>query len=71
MVMVAELAAILQSMDKIQKLGLRSVSPTASPLDPRHALRSDEPARCLTQEEALRNAPEKVDGFFAVPRLDR
>lgn len=68
--MVAELGAILQSVERIQDLDLRGVPPTASPLDLRNALRPDEPARCLTQEEALRNAPEKADGFFAVPRLD-
>jgi aspartyl-tRNA(Asn)/glutamyl-tRNA(Gln) amidotransferase subunit C len=68
--MVVELAAILQSMERIRELDLRGVPPMASPLDLRNALRPDEPARCLTQEEALLNAPEKADGFFAVPRLD-
>ena len=68
--MAAELGAILQSMERIQELDLRGVPPMASPLDLRSALRPDEPAGCLTQEEALLNAPEKVDGFFAVPRLN-
>ncbi len=62
--MSAESGAKLEGMQKIRKRDRREVSPTANPL------RLDEPAPCLTQEEALRNAPEKADGFFAVPRLE-
>ena len=62
--MSAEPGAILEGMKKIRKLDRREVPPTANPLRPA------EPAPCLTQEEALRNAPEKADGFFAVPRLE-
>ena len=68
--LVAELGAILRSVERIQEIDSRGVQPTASPPRLRNALRPDEPTRCLTQEEALRNAPEKADGFFAVPRLD-
>jgi aspartyl-tRNA(Asn)/glutamyl-tRNA(Gln) amidotransferase subunit C len=32
-------------------------------------LREDEPRPCLTQEEALANAPAAVDGFFRVPSI--
>ncbi len=62
--MSAEPGAILEGMQKIRKQDRREVPPMAKPLRP------DEPAACLTQEEALRNAPEKAGGFFAVPRLE-
>ena len=62
--MSAEPGAILEGMQKIRKLDRREVPSRANPLRP------DEPAPCLTQEEALRNAPEKADGYFVVPRLD-
>jgi len=62
--MSAESGAKLEGMQKIRKRDRREVSPTAN------LLRPDEPAPCLTREEALRNAPEKADGFFAVPRLE-
>ena len=62
--MSAEPRAILEGMQKIRKLDRHEVPPTANPLRP------DEPAPCLTQEEALQNAPEKADGHFVVPRLD-
>src|SRR5438270_121521 len=32
-------------------------------------LREDEPRPCLSQEEALANAPAAVDGFFRVPSI--
>ena len=67
--MGAELGAILEGMERIRELDLRGVPPTAYPLGFRNALRPDEPAQCLTQEEALRNAPEKAGGFFVVPKL--
>lgn len=60
----AEPGAILEGKERIRKLNGHEVSPMANPLRP------DEPAPCLTQEEALRNAPEKADGFFVIPRLD-
>jgi aspartyl-tRNA(Asn)/glutamyl-tRNA(Gln) amidotransferase subunit C len=31
--------------------------------------REDEPGECLSQEEALANAPEAEDGRFKVPRI--
>ena len=66
----AEAGSILEGMARVRKLDLREVPPTANPLSLQNTLRPDEPALCLTQEEALRNAPEKADGFFVVPRLD-
>jgi aspartyl-tRNA(Asn)/glutamyl-tRNA(Gln) amidotransferase subunit C len=32
-------------------------------------MREDVPRPCLTQEEALANAPAAVDGFFRVPAI--
>ncbi len=31
--------------------------------------RSDEPQPCLSQDQALAEAPNAVDGRFAVPRI--
>jgi aspartyl-tRNA(Asn)/glutamyl-tRNA(Gln) amidotransferase subunit C len=62
--MRAEPGAIGEGMERVRKLNRREGPPRANPLRP------DEPASCLTQEEALRNAPEKADGYFVVPRLD-
>lgn len=65
-----QLGAILSSIEKIQELGLDGVPPTANPLHLTNVFRPDEPRGELTREEALREAPEPVDGLFAVPRID-
>ncbi|HKH39781.1 MAG TPA: Asp-tRNA(Asn)/Glu-tRNA(Gln) amidotransferase subunit GatC [Rubrobacter sp.] len=68
--MGGQLDAILDSIEKIQELDLADVPPTANPLDLSNVLRSDELRPELAQEEALAPAPERVDGLFAVPRID-
>lgn len=65
-----QLGAILSSIEKIQELDLDGVPPTANPLHLTNVFRPDEPRAELTREEALREAPEPVDGLFAVPRID-
>jgi aspartyl-tRNA(Asn)/glutamyl-tRNA(Gln) amidotransferase subunit C len=65
-----QLGAILSSIEKIQELDLDGVPPTANPLNLTNVFRPDEPRGELTPEEALREAPEAVDGLFAVPRID-
>jgi aspartyl-tRNA(Asn)/glutamyl-tRNA(Gln) amidotransferase subunit C len=65
-----QLRAILQSIEKIQQLDLEDVPPTANPLNLTNVFRPDEPRRELSREEALSPAPEVVDGYFAVPRID-
>ena len=68
--MGGQLDAILDSIGKIQELDLADVPPTANPLDLSNVLRSDEPRPELSQEQALSQAPERVDDLFAVPRID-
>lgn len=59
-----EILTAFSSLDKI-KAGAGSPSPQPVPL--RNALRDDVPHQCLSQEEALRNAPHKKDGYFKGP----
>jgi aspartyl-tRNA(Asn)/glutamyl-tRNA(Gln) amidotransferase subunit C len=71
--MSEELGVILESVEQIGRLDLSGVPPTANPSNATNVFRPDEPdvpLQCLTQEEALRNAPEAVDGLFGVPRID-
>ena len=65
-----QLGAILNSIEKIQELDLEGVPPTANPLNLTNVFRPDEPRAELAREEALREAPDPVDGLFAVPRID-
>jgi aspartyl-tRNA(Asn)/glutamyl-tRNA(Gln) amidotransferase subunit C len=67
-----QLSSILDHIALLQKLDTRHISPTSSVLPPRSRLRRDEVKPGLTQEEALRNAPDQTQGQFRVPPiLDR
>ncbi len=64
-----QLSGILGHIDRLQELDTEDIPPTAQVVEIESRLRDDEPRACLTQEEALANAPAKVDGFFRVPAI--
>jgi aspartyl-tRNA(Asn)/glutamyl-tRNA(Gln) amidotransferase subunit C len=64
-----QLSGILQHIDRLQQLDTEEIPPTAQVVEVASRLRDDEPRPCLTQEEALANAPAAVDGFFRVPSI--
>jgi len=65
--MAAELSKVLDHIEKIRELDLEGVPATSHVVDIVNVMRTDEPWPCLTQEEALDQAPEPVDGFFGAP----
>ena len=64
-----QLSGILQHIDRLQQLDTGDIPPTAQVVEITSRLREDEPRPSLTQEEALSNAPARVDGFFRVPSI--
>ena len=64
-----QLDAILGHVSQIQAVDVTGVEPTGNPLKDVNVFRADVVERCLTQEEALAQAPKAVDGRFAVPRI--
>jgi aspartyl-tRNA(Asn)/glutamyl-tRNA(Gln) amidotransferase subunit C len=64
-----QLDAILTHVSQIQAVDVTGIEPTGNPLRDVNVTRPDEIAPCLTQHEALAEAPEAVDGRFAVPRI--
>ena len=62
-----QLSAILEAVGKVSELDLAGVPPTSHPLDLVNVLVDDEPAPCLSREDALANAPDPEGGFFGVP----
>jgi aspartyl-tRNA(Asn)/glutamyl-tRNA(Gln) amidotransferase subunit C len=62
-----QLSAILEAVGKVSELDLEGVPPTSHPLDLVNVLAEDEPAPCLSREDALANAPDPEGGFFGVP----
>lgn len=64
-----QLSAILDYAARLQALDTSAIPPTATVLPLRSILRADTAAAPLPREEALANAPEAIEGCFAVPPL--
>jgi aspartyl-tRNA(Asn)/glutamyl-tRNA(Gln) amidotransferase subunit C len=65
--MAGELSGILAHVDRIGRLDLEGVEPTAHVVALENVLRADVPWQSLPREVALAPAPEPVDGAFRVP----
>jgi len=66
---VPDMQSILQFASMLQELNTDDVEPTIHILYETNVLRQDKPEYSLTQEEALKNAPEAKDGYFKVPSI--
>ncbi|MFD1850758.1 Asp-tRNA(Asn)/Glu-tRNA(Gln) amidotransferase subunit GatC [Oceanobacillus bengalensis] len=64
-----ELGAIIQYAEQLNELDTENVEPTTHVLDLKNVMRKDESKEWITQEEALKNAPDKKDGQFRVPSI--
>ena len=64
-----QLSGILAHIDRLQQLDTESIPPTAQVVEVANTLREDVPSPCLSQADALANAPAAVDGFFRVPSI--
>ena len=64
-----QLKGILDFIDKLKQLEVKSINPTSHILPINNVLRQDAPRESLTGEEALRNAPGRKGNFFAVPKV--
>jgi aspartyl-tRNA(Asn)/glutamyl-tRNA(Gln) amidotransferase subunit C len=64
-----QLDAILQYVSQVQAVDVTDVAPTGNPLSVVNVTRPDVVETCLTQEQALAEAPRAVEGRFAVPQI--
>ena len=64
-----QLDAILTHVGQIQAVDVTGVEATDNPLTAVNVTRPDQVAPCLTQREALAEAPAAIDGRFAVPQI--
>jgi len=70
--MAKDLDSILSHMDKLNELDTTGVEPMAQVLfdaEETATLREDREKPCLTNFEALANAPVSGSGYFKVPRV--
>ena len=68
---VRQLTHVLEYADQIQAIDTTNVPPTSHVLSSTPVDRADEPRPCLTNAEALANAPDgsPQTGLFRVPRV--
>jgi aspartyl-tRNA(Asn)/glutamyl-tRNA(Gln) amidotransferase subunit C len=64
-----QLKDIIGFVEKLNELDTENVVPFYELIDVETPLREDIPHESLSQEEALKNAPQKDKGFFVVPRV--
>lgn len=64
-----QLDAILAYVQKLDQLDTSDVEPTTHAIPVAQPLRPDEPGVSLTREQALKNAPERDEFTFIVPRV--
>ena len=63
-----QLPKILELVKKLEELDTEGVDPYIQKPE-ETPMREDKPRKVLSQEEALRNAPEREKGFFVVPKI--
>lgn len=63
------LSAIITYAEQLNELDTEGVVPTTHVLDLKNVFRQDEVKRTITQEDAMKNAPDSEDGQFRVPSI--
>ncbi len=65
----AQLGQVLGYIEKLQRLDVSQVEPTAHALPLVNVTRSDESRPSLPHDDALCNAPSQANGLFVVPKI--
>jgi aspartyl-tRNA(Asn)/glutamyl-tRNA(Gln) amidotransferase subunit C len=65
----AQLGHVLEYIDKLKQVDVTGIEPTAHAFPLINVTRADEVSPCLSQEDALRNAPAQANGLFMVPKI--
>jgi len=64
-----QMDSILSYMDKLNELDTGNVEPTSHVITLSNVVREDLPKDSLQREDALRNAPDRTDKFYRVPKI--
>lgn len=64
-----QISTILDYVDTLNNVDTEGVPGTSHAISLTNAFREDEPHEHLDRDRALKNAPEKEDGTFTVPRV--
>jgi len=64
-----QLNQILEYMEKLNELDTKNIEPLSYPIGGNNIFREDELKPSINREQALKNAPDRDDGFFKVPKV--
>lgn len=64
-----QLSSILTYVEKLNELDTSGVEPTSHVLAIGNVMREDALRPSLSTDEALRNAPDRADDFYRVPKI--
>ncbi len=64
-----QMDAILAYVDKLNELDTSNIIPTAHAVPMENAFREDQVVPSIGVDNALANAPDRVEGFFRVPKV--
>ncbi len=64
-----QLNEILTYVDKLNELNTENIEPLSHPIENNNVFRDDKVKPSVSKEEALKNAPEKDENFFRVPKV--
>ncbi len=64
-----QLNDILKYVEKLNELNTENVEPLSHPVENANVFREDKLKPSISTEEALKNAPNRTDEFFKVPKV--
>ena len=67
--LIKDLEQIVSWVEKLDELDTEFVEPLTHMTMEKNAMREDEAAKTLTKDEVLKNAPDKTNDFFKVPKV--
>lgn len=64
-----ELGKILEYVEKLNEIDTENIEPTYHVIPIKNVFREDIPQSSFPKEEILKNAPDKDENFFKVPKI--
>ena len=65
---IPQLKEVLENFSKLDELDTKNTKPSFQPVEMKNNVREDKIGKCLSQQDALKNSPNKKDGYFKGPR---
>ena len=67
--LAGQLESVLEYVDQLRKLNVEAIEPTAHAIPQVNVFRKDESRPGMTLDQALKNAPQRMNDLFVVPKV--